>query len=55
MSQSHNDGEYGLETLAVHAGQVRSQEGEMSVPAAAGGGDPLFGPFGALDDFFPGR
>jgi O-succinylhomoserine sulfhydrylase len=35
MSQSHDDQQYALETLAVHAGQVRSQEGEMSEPIFA--------------------
>ena len=35
MSQSHDDQEYGLDTLAVHAGQVRTQEGEMSEPIFA--------------------
>ena len=32
MSQSDNDQEYAPETLAVHAGQVRTQEGEQSEP-----------------------
>ena len=35
MSQSHDDQECGLDTLAVHAGQVRTQEGEMSEPIFA--------------------
>ncbi len=35
MSQSHDDQKYGPDTLAVHAGQVRTQEGEMSEPIFA--------------------
>ena len=35
MSQSDNDQEYAPETLAVHAGQVRTQEGEQSEPIFA--------------------
>jgi len=35
MSQSDNDQKYAPETLAVHAGQVRTQEGEQSEPIFA--------------------
>jgi O-succinylhomoserine sulfhydrylase len=35
MSKTHSDQDYGLDTLAVHAGQVRTQEGEMSEPIFA--------------------
>lgn len=35
MSQSDGDQEYGSHTQAVHAGQVRTQEGEMSEPIFA--------------------
>jgi O-succinylhomoserine sulfhydrylase len=35
MSQSHGDQQYGPDTLAVHSGQVRTQEGEMSEPVFA--------------------